>query len=381
MTGLFSSIRAVKKRFSPYRTLVEVFIFKDKLLHNLNKFKKAYSNLSFAPVLKSNAYGHGLTEVAKILDNEQLAFLCVDSLYEARILRKAGIKSKILILGYTDPENISFSNLHEVSFVLTALEQLQATVQKLKSKKKFHLKIDTGMHRQGILPEQIEQAVKLIKSSKYIELEGVCSHFADSDSEDQQFTELQIKKWREVTATLKDNFKDLKYLHVANTAGVYYSNRFESNVARIGAGLYGTDRSPFQKLNLEPVLEMHSLISSVKVAKAGARVGYNLTYKAGSDITVATVPVGYFEGVDRKLSNCGFFEVGGVVCPIIGTVSMNITTIDVSKVPNVKAGDPVVLISSDPSAVNSVENIAKQIGTIGREILVHIPQHLRRTVI
>jgi alanine racemase len=149
----------------------------------------------------------------------------------------------------------------------------------------------------------------------------------------------------------------------------------------LGIGLYGINPSPFSKLELKPALQMQSIISSIREVPADEFVGYNITYKAEKKLKVATVPVGYFEGVDRRLSNCGYFKVNGVDCPIVGRVSMNITSIDVSGVSQIKLGDKASIMSSEKGDKNSVESIAKLSNTIAYDILVHIPQHLRHIVI
>ena len=381
MLKVLRKLRALKKSLIDHRPLIEVLIYKDRLIANFNEYKKTYPQLQLAPVLKSNAYGHGLVEVAEILDRQQNAFFVVDSLFEARALRHNQIKSKILVIGYTSAENINSCRLQDLAFTLTSLEQLREIAEQLRWGMRLHIKIDTGMHRQGILPEEIEQAVALIKSNKLIELEGVCSHFADADNSDQEFSKKQIAVWQQVVQKFKQEFQTIKYWHLANTAGTYYSDQVDCNVARLGGGLYGYGKSPFVKLNLKPTLQMQSIISSIRPVRAGEFVGYNLEYQAEHEIRAATIPVGYFEGMDRRLSNRGIVQVSGCDCPVIGLVSMNITSIDVSAVPEAKLGDAVVVISSDPVAPNSAENIAKLTGANPREILVHIPQHLRRTVI
>jgi alanine racemase len=209
----------------------------------------------------------------------------------------------------------------------------------------------------------------------------VCSHLADADGQDEKFTHLQIKEWEKTVAIFQKNFTGLKFYHLAATAGTRHAKKFSSNVVRLGLGLYGINSLPSRELDLRPVLEMRSQISSVKEIKAGEFVGYNCTYKAKEKILGATVPVGYFEGVDRRLSNHGYFKMGAQFCPIIGRVSMNITSLDVSAIPKVKRGDPVSIISQHNQDLNSVENIAKIAHTIPYEILVHIPGHLKRTVV
>jgi alanine racemase len=378
---LLHLLRGLKKSLSEYQPLVEVIISQDALLHNLGQYQRAYPKLSFAPVLKSNAYGHGLVEVAQILDRENLPFLIVDSLYEAMALRNNNIKTNILIIGYFSAHNLNSAKLSNTSYVITNLAQLQEIDQSLGVSKQFHLKIDTGMHRQGILSSQIPEALQIIQQNKLIKLEGLCSHFADADGEDRKFSQSQIKEWQQAVDLFRTKFPEIKYFHLANSAGTFYSDPNYCNMARLGIGLYGVNDSPFVKLNLQPAMELQSIISSVKTIPAGDYIGYSITYQAAKPMTIATVPVGYFEGVDRRLSNVGSFTVNGADCPIVGRVSMNITTIDTSNVPNVKPGDKVTVISNNNGAKNSAENIGRLLNTTCREIMVHIPQHLRRVVI
>lgn len=378
---IFKLLRALKRSWSKYRPSVEVLISADNLVHNIRAYQRQYPQLSFAPVLKSNAYGHGLVLVAQILDKENIAFFVVDSLFEAMILRNEGVKSRILVIGYTSAANINNSKLSDVAFAITSLEHLQTVARAVTKEKNFHLKIDTGMNRQGILQNQIAEAIKIIQGGKYLKLEGVCSHLADADSENEDFTKSQINRWRSIVKIFKDKFPEIKYHHLAASAGVFYANYLESSVARLGLGLYGFNASPFVKLDLKPVLRIESIVSSVKSVAAGESVGYGLTYKTDKIIKIATVPVGYYEGVDRRLSNKGFLKIGDYFCPIIGRVSMNITTIDVSAVPSVGLGDKVVIISDNRGDENSIENMAELVQTIPYEILVHIPPHLRRIVV
>jgi alanine racemase len=374
-------LRSVKKSLSNYQPAVEVLISKNNLLHNLEQYREQYPDLLFAPVLKSNAYGHGLVPIAQILDKEKIAFLVVDSLYEAMILRSAGIRSHILVIGYTSVENIQSCTIANTAFTITSLEQLRSIAKTLRAPKDFHIKIDTGMHRQGILPSQIRDAISIIKACPLFTPEGICSHFADADSEDDSFTKIQITCWEESIRIFKESFQSIRFFHIAATAGTFYSPQTYGNVARLGIGLYGFNPSPQGKLHLKPVLQMQSIIGSVKTVSVGERIGYNLTYTLEKDTVIATVPVGYFEGVDRRLSNCGGFTREGQYCPILGRVSMNITSIDISSFPQAKIGDKVTVISNNKENKNSIENIAKIAQTIPYEILVHIPQHLRRIIV
>ena len=364
-----------------YKPLIEVRVFKDALLFNLHCFQNKYPALKFAPVLKSNAYGHGMVQVAKVLDKERTAFFMVDSFYEALTLRQHGIQTKILVLGYCREKELLSAELQDVSFGIIDLQILKNVAAKLKRPLSIHLKLDTGMHRQGIMQSEVLEAVAVTKSNKNIYLEGLCTHFADADNLDSSFTEKQIKIWNESVRIFKKEFPLIRYYHTSATAGTFYANRTESNVGRLGIGLYGINPSPKETLELKPAMEIRSIISSVKHLPAGEKVGYGITFESKKPAIVATVPMGYNEGIDRRLSNKGMFKVKDIFCPLAGRVSMNMSSIDVTEVPYVKLEDEVVVISANRYDKNSVENLAKLCECIPYEILVHVPQHLRRVII
>ena len=320
----------------PRKPLVEILISKENLLSNLNTYKQKYKNHLFAPVLKSNAYGHGLLEVARIFDDdESVPFLSVDSYYEARILRDEGVKKHILIIGYTFPEIIKRNGLKKISFVITDLEQLEEVALGLKRPANIHIKFDIGMHRQGILPEDFEKAINLGKKNQNLNIEGICSHLSDADGESEDFTINQIREWNKIVEKSKKTFDSIKYFHISATKGVKFLNKRDyaviSNCVRLGIGLLGIEDG--EGLGLTPAMRMETVLSGIKKIRKGDKVGYNVTFEAPSDMTIATIPAGYYEGIDRRLSNKGIVKVGNTWCPIIGRVSMNISSIDVSKVP------------------------------------------------
>jgi alanine racemase len=370
--------KQIKRSLWPYTPSVEILISQKNLPHNLHQFQQRYPNLQFAPVLKSNAYGHGLSLIASVLDKETIAFFAVDSLFEAKVLRNDGIRSPILVIGFVTPENIAQNTVKDVAFTLTSLEQVEMVAKICTKKTKIHLKVDTGLSRQGLMPEQLEAAIALIQQARHLELEGLCSHFADADNPDARLSEQQIRVWQSVVWQVKQAFPLIKYLHMAASAGTTLSHTFENNVGRLGIGLYGYNRSVFHDLNLKPALTMRSVVGSVKTVPAGSLIGYGGTYKAKKPMKLATIPVGYYEGIDRRLSNKGFVQINGQACPIVGRVSMNITTVDVSAIPEIQLGDPVTIISDNPDDPNSIESMAETAATISHEILIHLPQSLRR---
>lgn len=385
-----------RRRF-PYEPLITIEISRSRLAHNLNEFRKlapkseSFPEGAVAPVLKSNAYGHGLMEVAQALKHEEVPFFVVDSYFEAVALRSGGFKAALLVIGYTRPETIAKSRLKNVAFTVTGMETLEHLPQENHRTMHIHLKIDTGMRRQGIMPEEIDRAIEIIKGNNSIILEGLCSHLCDADDADESFTESQIHVWNHAAKKFRDTFPSLRYWHLAATDGHYFGHDIDANVSRLGIGLYGLSENSVltAKLDLQPVLEMKTIVTGVKQLKEGEAIGYGRTFKATTDMTIATVPVGYFEGVDRRLSSgpdaskIGQIQVGPnrTPCPIVGRVSMNITSVDISKTAGVKIGDTAVVISNNATNPNSIVSMAQKCCTITYEIVVKIPEHLKRVVV
>ncbi len=354
-----------------------------------------------APVLKSNAYGHGLIEVAKILEMERrrptspvgaIPFFVIDSYFEAVALRAAGIRTPLLVIGYTRPETIASAKLKRVSFAITSMDTLRHVVNYQKSifdmpprrRIPVHLKIDTGMHRQGILPEEISQLEEILEVNPSIIITGVCSHLSDADNKDPSNTESQLHIWNNLVKKLSSNYPSIEHIHISNTDGHRFAADAHATLSRLGLGLYGiADAGSIgNHLQLEPVMRIDTMITGVKKLRRDETVGYGNTFKAETDMLIATIPVGYYEGIDRRLSNIGTVLVGpeDVPCRILGRVSMNITIIDVTHVPDAQIGMKVTAISDDPEAQNSIAHMAKKCKTIPYEIAVHVPGQLKRVV-
>ena len=401
------SLKRLSREWHPYEPLITVEISRERLLHNLAEFRKIAPRGTVAPVLKSNAYGHGLFEIAGILEEENrdgvTPFFVVDSYFEAVALRARGIKTPLLTVGYTRPETIITSNLKHIAFTITDIETLRsiskntsaASASKKTGAISLHIKIDTGMRRQGILPTELNEAISLLRKNPTLSVEGILTHLSDADNPDHSFTEKQITAWNDIARRFKTEFPSLKYIHASASDGHRFAKKIEANVSRLGIGLYGlSDDIEFaRKMNLKPVLQMKTIVTGVKKLKAGETTGYGNTFTAWKDTTIATIPVGYFEGLNRKLSNNGaVITLAGttttdkssagknrVVCPIVGRVSMNITTIEI--VSPIRIGSPVIAISDTASDPNSIASIAKKSGTITYEIAAHIPAHLKRIVV
>ncbi len=389
-----------KRRF-PYEPLITVRISRERLIRNLHEFMRIAPKGTVAPVLKSNAYGHGLIEVARIIEAERrsdgrakkdrIPFIIVDSFFEAVAVRAARIRTPILVIGYTRPETIARSKLRDVSFTITSVETLkhiaefQSTVFNFISRRiPIHLKIDTGMHRQGIMPDELPAVTEILDRNDSIVLKGICSHFSDADNADPSSTESQIHIWNKIVREMHEQYVSLEYIHISNTDGHRYVAESHASLSRLGLGLYGLiDGGSFSPaLDIKPVLSMETCITGLKKIERDDTVGYGNSFKAEKEMLIATIPVGYYEGVDRRLSNCGSVLVGSdkIACPIIGRVSMNITVIDVSHVPEARIGIPVVVVSDTTADPNSIVGMAQTAGTIPYDIAVHLPGQLKRII-
>ncbi|MDO8429535.1 MAG: alanine racemase [Candidatus Daviesbacteria bacterium] len=365
-----------------YRFLNRVELSKTNLLHNFKYLGSLNSGLKVVPVLKSNAYGHGLVEIAQILDYVKAPFFCVDSLHEAYRLLKTGVKTPILIMGYFDPENLKVKKLpfHYALFDLETAE----IINKFQPQAKVHIKVDTGMHRIGIPIEELDQFCQELKQFENIKVEGLMSHLAQANNTSEKGFLSQVENFKKAKQILEQNGFNLSWTHIgASNALLNQEARIVigkiSNLVRAGKALYGLDPIN-QHSKLKPVLKFTTKIAQIKKIKAGSRVGYDWTFEAKQDLLLGILPAGYNDGVDRRLSNIGSVLIGGVSCPIVGRVSMNITTVDISNVPDPYIGQEVIIYSDNPKDLNSIENSAKLTGTIAHELLIHIDPFTKRII-
>lgn len=394
--------RNAKAKFPP---LITVRISASALLHNFDAWssllEKADKPPMIAPVLKSNAYGHGAELVAEILTekrSDKIPFFVVDSFFEARALRSHSTHLPILIAGYTEARTIHFDNLPDCSYMISSMDHFRDLIKYRIERKgeptrvfepvpvSIHIKIDSGMNRQGIKPEEFSDLITLLKicqTSKII-VHGFASHFADSDSADPTKSLEQINVWNNALKELTPFAPHLKYTHISNTGGTYYANQAQANVVRVGGGMYGLTIGATieDSVPLKLVMSVHTKLYGIKKVKAGETVGYNMTYKAPTERLIALIPLGYNEGIPRELSNTGQVSINGIYCPILGRVSMNITAIDItlaSQVMVLNEGDEVCVISNESiTLANSLQTIARDAHTITYDIAVHISPLLKR---
>lgn len=373
-----------------FRTLNLIEVSKKALKHNYLFFQKLLNGPAIAPVLKSNAYGHGLKLVGKFVDREiKPPFIIVDSLYEAYELQKDKIKTPILIIGYTFPENFNtFRRLKNLHFLVYDKATLEA-LNKYQPGCSIHLKIDTGMGRLGLQPKKVKNFIKLLKKYNQVQVEGIYSHLSQAKiPKKKAFTLKQIKAFKNAIHQFEAAGFRFRWKHIAATAGSLLKKDPEFNLVRLGLGFYGyspfTPRTKFGKMltrNLKPALKLISHLVQIKKIKNGSEIGYGGTYKATRDMTIGILPIGYYDGLDRRLSNIGKVRMGNKLCPIIGQVCMNVTIIDISSLAQPRVGQRVIIYDSQKEAGNNISNSAQAINTIPYVLLARLSETTRRVLV
>lgn len=337
-------------------------------------------------VVKSNAYAHGLIGSGKEFEKLGADFIAVDSIVEALALREDGVKIPILVLGYTLPERIEEAVERNISLTVSSFETLNNLIENdYGSKIKVHIKADTGFHRQGFLENQMEEVLDLIlKNKDKLEIEGLYTHFAQAKNpEDRKYTEEQIKVFEKWIKAFKD--KGLEPMsHASATAGLMLYPEANFDCVRSAAGLYGiwpsqeTKKYLKDNVNLKPALSWQTLISEIKELPKGAQIGYDLSETLEKDSKIAICPIGYWHGFPRSMSSQGEVLVSGKKAKVLGRVSMDMITIDVSNCDDVKVGSVVTIIGNDGDEEITAYEIAEKADTTAYEILTRINPLIKR---
>ena len=375
-----TSVRLMFNLKKSYYPLNKIEISEDALLYNYRYLSKL-SALKVAPVLKANAYGHGLQIVAKALDSVGAPFFCVDSLYEAYELLKISIKTPILIMGYTNPENLKVKKL-PFSFAVYDKETLDALI-KFQPQASIHIFVNTGMNREGIQIAELPSFLEYITSFKDLKIEGLMSHFAMSDRYKDDLTREQLKNFHIALELFQKMKISPKWIHIGNSAASLLPKQYNGklgNMIRCGIASYGIG-GELMDIKLKPALKVLTTLTGIKQIHKGEKVGYDFTYTAKKDMTIGILPYGYYDGLDRRLSNKGYVLIDRFFCPIIGRVSMNITTIDISGVKNPQVGQQVTIFSNNPKDRNSVNKSSLKAGTIQRDLLVNLSESTKRIIV
>jgi alanine racemase len=340
-------------------------------------------------VVKGNAYGHGLDIVARAAA-DRAEWLGVNSLEEALAVRRLGIENPTAILGHTELEQldkVAANNFRQVVYREDVAAGLSRRAMEQSRTAHVHLKIETGTHRQGIPLDQLPAFVAHLQTLPNLNIEGIYTHFANiEDTLEPAFAQLQLARFREAIRILREAGITPACTHAAATAGALLYPDAGFNLVRIGIGAYGiwpsretqlAARERGRRVPLTPVLAWKTRIVQLKAVAPGEYVGYGLTYQASRAMRIAILPIGYYDGYDRKLSNGGRTLAGGRIAPVVGRVAMNMTAIDVTGC-EVALDDEVVLIGRQGNLEIRVEELAEKIGTISYEVVSRLNREIYR---
>lgn len=363
------------------------------LAHNLREFRRVLSPGSMlAPVVKANAYGHGMILAATTLEAAGADALCVSDVWEAEELRRNGIGLPVLVVGYTPPE----AALDAVRARAMVTVYDEATLQALgKAAKATGLccrvlvKLETGTNRQGVGVDGALRLAAMARSLDGVEFYGLSSHFADiEDTTDHTFARSQMARFQEAVKRFEEYGLRPRVRSVANSAATILWPETHMELARVGIAIYGMwpSKETFataalsgrHRLNLRPVLSWKTIVAQVKDIQPGEFVGYGRTYRATHVSKLAVLPVGYYDGYDRKFSNVAYVLIRGHRAQVRGRVCMNMTMVDVTDIPDVHPGERVTLLGSDGADRVTAEDMAAWANTINYEVTTRISESIER---
>lgn len=345
-------------------------------------------------VVKSNAYGHGLLETARVAEPFARR-ICVYSFEEGLRLRSGGITKPILVLGPIPPDALddAMAARLDVSIWSTGefARRLANAASKQQTRAPVHVKVNTGLNRLGFEPHELVDAVEDLLRLTEIEIAGVFSHFSSAEELDSPSTMHQLEQFERALGTTQSLFERSNVVplqHVAASAAAILWPQTRLDFARFGIALYGLwpshatrEAAGSNGVTLEPALSYESELVVVRPVGAGAPIGYGATYHAPRDMRVGVVPAGYGDGIPRALSNRGAFLVDGAACPIVGRIAMNLTEIDLTNAPHARVGSKVTLIGRDGDATVGADDWAQWSDTINYEIVARLPAELPRVYV
>lgn len=376
-----------------YRTWVE--IKEQALASNIQTLRSLTGNGAvFCAIVKANAYGHGLKDVARIARRNGVDAFGVDSIDDALVLRDLFPTSLIIILGYTMSERFHEAIREQIDLTLYDLEGLreaEAVASKSAQPARVHLKIETGTSRQGVSSDDLPDLLNFFRESEHIQLIGVSTHFANiEDTANPEYATLQYQRFSEACELIQTFGLHPEYIHSACSAAVLLYPQTYGTLVRSGIAMYGIWPSVSVEeaihkqavsCDLQPVLSWKTRIAQVKSIAGGTPIGYGLTEIVQKRSRIAVLPVGYWDGYDRRLSSRGEVLVAGYRCKVMGRICMNMMMIDVSNVPKVEKNQEVILIGKDARNMITADSLAQKMSTIPYEVLTRINAAIPRVIV
>lgn len=360
--------------------MANLYVNKNNLKFNIKNIKaKLKENTNIIALVKANAYGCGYKEIVKVLLENGINDFGVALVSEGISLRNSFPEANILVTSQfleEDIDDIIKNNLMVSVSNIELCGKLNEIAEKQNKMVNIHIKVDTGMTRLGFdAKKAVEKALYIKNNFKNINIKGVYTHLSSADS-DPIYTKEQLKTFDDVVNSLKDNGIIPEYIHALNSAGAMCFNDYNYTHVRVGIALYGyyPDESLKQYIELKPILRLTAKIINIRDLTHDASISYNRTYLANKGSKIATMQIGYADGLKRSLSNKYSVLVNGVKCPIVGNICMDMCMINISKVENIKLGDEVIIFESS----NDIDEIATIEGTINYEIMATIGSRVKR---
>ena len=371
-------------------------VSRSALVHNIREFRRIIGTKRlFLGVVKANAYGHGLLETGRIAVAEGVDWLGVNSVEEGAALREAGIDAPVLVLGYTPLGSLEEAvalDLRLTVYNRESIKSLAALAARSRKTVRLHVKVETGTWRQGVVPKDLAGFVRDIRKHQGLVIEGLSSHFANiEDTTKHDYPRLQLECYRTACRDLEAGGLRVPIKHMSCTASTILFPEPDFNLARVGIGLYGlwpsketflsSELEKKERLSLKPVLSWKARIAQIKKVPSGAFLGYGCTYRTTRPTVLAVIPVGYYDGYDRRLSNAAHVLVRGRRAPVRGRVAMDFFMADITDIPGVRLEDEATLIGAAGRERIAAEDLAALAGTIGYEVLARINPLIPRVVV
>ena len=362
------------------KNYLEVNLF--NIANNIERIKKCVGkDVIVAPVIKANAYGIGIAGLKNILDEENIKIVIVATIEEAIKLRSEGYTQEIITLNELLPYEVKNVLKYNLAPGVSEIDVAYAFNEEAKKQNKvanIHVEVDTGMGRVGKKPSEMLDFCKEIRKLSNLNIEGIYTHFSSADS-DEEYTKMQVTQFNNVLDTLKKEGFTFKYIHASASSGILNVKNTRFNMVRPGIITYGymPNKEIKNKIGLRPCAKLISHVVFVKEIEAGASIGYSRTYIAKEKRKIATIPLGYADGIRRLLSNRGRVYINGKYAPIVGNICMDNFMVDVTGL-SVKVGDEVAIWDNENI---TVEEIADLCGTINYEILCGISDRVKRIYI
>jgi len=371
---------------------------KSALKNNIN-FLKRYlgKDVRISSVIKGNAYGHGITEFVPLVEECGVSHFSTFSAWEAKKALKVSRGSTIMIMGYIDDSELEWAIENGIEFYVFNTERLKEAVniaRKTGTRARIHIDVETGMNRTGIEEAEIAEVIKTLKSNpENIEFSGLCTHYAGAESiANYVRVKEQVQRYKEILKSFQNAGVSPRIRHTASSAAAIAYPETRMGLVRIGIMQYGfwpsmetyiyyLSKNDVKTNPLKRIITWKSCVMDIKDVKRGEFIGYNTSYLASSDMRIAIVPVGYSDGYSRSLSNHGRVLINGCRAGVIGLVSMNMMIVNVSRIPNVKKGDEVVLIGTQKNRSISVSSFSKfTTHDVNYELLTRLSEHIPRFV-